>query len=210
MISSAPDRFIRAFTPELQGLLVRAIKDTYHEACEAHAVAPNSDSVTFGTSLYRFAGHRLSRLAEEHPEHIALVREHPSFLHRVGQYDLFCHRVAKRSDANIWTSFPNPKTESYQRGVTLFLPGMEPGLEDVNHVVLAHMGNDEDGLYSVHLCIPIKDSVGGIEWGYTHELYQHPAESTSPMAMPSSSTPGPESVEIALPVVRRRVRSDEA
>lgn len=206
MLGTPPTKFFTTFNDEVLPLLLEAVAGAYNEAGECYAIAPNADANTYGTDLYRFAGHRLTRMAGQHPELMSVVREHPSFIHRVGDYELICHRVAKEASANIWNSFPNPNTEGVQRGVALFLPGLEPNLNEVTRLVLAHIGNQEDGLCAAYICFPLANASGGIEWGYVQELYRKHGETPS---MAFERVPA-EEVDVDAPIVQRRDRSKKA
>ena len=206
MSGTPPAKFFTSFNDEVLPLLLEAVAGAYNEAGECYAIAPNADANTYGTELYRFAGHRLTRVAGQHPELISVVREHPSFTHRVGDYELICHRVAKEASANIWNSFPNPNTEGIQKGATLFLPGLEPNLDGVTRLVLAHIGNQEEGLCAVYICFPLANASGGIEWGHVQELYRKQGEALST----ASERIAAEEVDVDAPVVRRRDRTKKA
>jgi hypothetical protein len=197
-----PDEFLEAFLGEVGEMLAEVVQSAYGLAIACFKLAkPYSDANTFGTDLYRFAGRMLSETAEDRPDLIEMVQEHPNFIHRVGRYEVYCHRVAKRKGADIWCSFPNPETESVERGTTLFLPGLEPDLSKVTTVVLAHIGNEEVGLCGTYLCLPVNGGEG-IAWGYVHPLYVAQEEAVVPPTPPPAAEPE----DVATPVVRRRAR----
>jgi hypothetical protein len=199
-----PKGFDDTFNHDVIELLLEVVRSTYALAIDCFDRArPYSDGHTFGTSLYRFSGHTLTEAAERCPDLIRMVQEHPSFIHQVGSFRLICHRVAKNADADIWSSFPNPDTEGVYRGATYFLPGLEPDLRNANTIVLAHIGNEHDGLCSLYLCVPITDDAQNLEWGYVREIYSQPIANVVDDDMPD---PVAEPVDVEPAVVRRRVR----
>ena len=203
MKSPAPKDFDETFTLDVVELLLEVLRSTYVTAIDSFDVArPYSDGHTFGTSLYRFSGHKLTEAAERFPALIRMLQEHPSFVHQVGPFRLICHRVAKEADADIWSSFPNPDTEGVHRGATYFLPGLEPDLTKANTIVLAHIGNERDGLCGLYLCVPVTDDNEHLEWGYVREIYSR-AVSDDSDKMPGDLA---EPVDVEPAVVRRRLR----
>jgi len=199
---SQPDEFLETFSGEVGEMLAEVVQSAYGLAIGCfNRAKPYSDANTFGTDLYRFCGRMLSETAGDRPDLIEILQEHPNFIHRVGRYDVYCHRVAKRKGADIWRSFPNPETESVERGTTLFLPGLEPDLSKVSTVVLAHIGNEEAGLCGAYLCLPVNGGEG-IAWGYVHELYVADEAPVLSSALPPAAEPE----DVATPIVRRRFR----
>ncbi|MCB9564123.1 MAG: hypothetical protein H6709_10520 [Kofleriaceae bacterium] len=207
---SPPADFADTFTLEIGETLVELVSSTYELAIDNfNRSKPYSDANTFGTDVYRFGGHKLSEAAEDNPDLITLVQEHPNFVHKIGRYEVYCHRVGKTVGADIWRSFPNPETEGVQRCTSPFLPGLEPDLNKASTVVLAHIGNPEAGLVSVHLCIPVRTGDGAVAWGHVHELYSATIAPMPAVAMPMPMPMPPPAAapeDVAVAVVRRRPR----
>lgn len=204
-MSVPPDGFEETFSGEfcdhVVDLLLRAYSLTI--GC-FNLMFPYGDPNTVGTDLYRISGNMLTEMAEQRPDLLEVVELHPGFRHRAGGFDLYCHRVANTRD-DIWTSFPNSEAKVVSQCATYFLPGMEPDLDAGSDVVLAHMGNERDGLLSAYLCIPVRSDDGQIEWGYAKEIFSREAgEVPASSTLPDEPPPAPEDVEPA--VVRRRVR----
>ncbi len=207
-MSTPPAGFDATFTGDFCDQVVDLLLRAYELAGRAYdQVSPYGDANTVGTDLYRIAGNMLTELAEERPEMLDVVGIHPGFKHRAGAFALYCHRVANTRES-IWTSFPNSEAKVVSQCASYYLPGMEPVLDPNSDVVLAHMGNERDGLISAHLCVPVRSDSGVVEWGYVKEIYSKPAVAITPP--PPTTTPPdeppPVPVDVEPAVVRRRVR----
>lgn len=202
--------FHNAFDPILQRRLVSALQRAYENACERHDSAVGSNEQTFGFCLYFFARHELGVAASESGGQIRVISTMPTFRLQVGYYEVACHRVGRTIGENIWTSFPKndgaAATMAMDQYVPQYLPGLEPDLQLAKKVVLAHLGNPEDGYAKSFLCIPTREQDGRIvEWGYAEEL-----GAIEPL--PSAAPPPPEKYPeetITDPVLRRKGKSTD-
>lgn len=167
--------FDATFMPDLNNAIVRALERAYETACEHHVPERGGNEVTFGFTLYNYAVHELCGLAGV-VDSVAVNSRHPVFRLRVGQYELACHRVGNSERDNIWSSFPNNDgAVSTMFEEQLWLPAVREHMhvEDARKLILAHLGNSEDGLRAVYLCVPGKTDSGRIiAWVAAHRVWR--------------------------------------
>jgi len=202
--------FFDTFTDPIVAGLVAALKRAYETACEEHHPARGSNEQTFGFCLYHYAAHELEAEAQGLGPEVEVEAGRPLFRLRVGDYVLGCHRVGHSAAQDISKCFPgNDCAAPALIEKQLWLPGMEPRLDLARQLVLAHLGNTEEGLEAVYLCVPSREEKDKIaEWGFTHQLWavgQVLATGPSPMTM----TVEPEEV-IDEPTIRRKQREEGA
>jgi hypothetical protein len=186
--------------------MVRALRRAYENACEFHDPAVGSNEQTFGFQLYFFAKHRLEEEANDSNGLLRIASTMPIFRLAAGEYELACHRVGRSAGENIWTSFPKNEGAAASMAMDQYLPGLAPDLRQAKKVVLAHLGNPEDGYGKSYLCIPTREADGKIvEWGYAQEL------DSSVMAQATEFAATPEHPEevISEPVLRKKDKASD-
>src|ERR1022692_2397441 len=87
-----------------------------------------------------------------------LEAEEPKFRFLSDKRIFACHKVGRRVSDDIETSFPKARGAANMMEMQLVLPGVlaAPTAKEVNSatkIVIAHMGNHEDGLCAVYLCL---------------------------------------------------------
>lgn len=212
---SAGELFEQTFVPATVERLVRGLRRAYETACEHHVPERGGNESTFGFSLYHYAVHELCREAERAPDDAAMeiTSKQPLFRLKVGAFELACHRVGLSERESIWTAFPkNEGAACLMVEEQLWLPGIGPeiGIEHARKLILAHIGNADEGMRAVYLCIPSKtDSHGRIAgWGFAKPLYRADDKAgVRPAAKPALL---PEVVVEAPIVTRKPKRADEA
>lgn len=211
LMRSEPDEhFLWTFSTDVTGRLVDGLLRAYETASEQYVVARGSNAQTFGYTLYHFAVHELDLEAAESGGLIELLHRSPSFRLRVGEYRLACHRVGTHAFENIWSSFPSNDGAIRQMVDEPWFPGMEPTMSTARGVVIAHMGNQEDGLQAVYLCIPARERNGMIvEWGVAHQVWSADSTSIPVHDAPMVADAAAEEI-IEEPVVRRRAKENDA
>jgi hypothetical protein len=128
----------------------------------------------------------------------------------VGEYELCCHRVGRSASDDIWTSTPNNEGAACTMvEEQIWLPDVPKrvGLEKARKLVIAHVGNAEDGLGAIYLCIPgkvKKDRVA--EWAYARRIWSAD-EGFAPIVVTTTELAPDEIVE--EPEVRRKPKKDE-
>ncbi len=106
----------------------------------------------------------------------AIKTRNPKFRLQAGDFEVGCYRVGRAVADDIWTSFPdNDDAAPAMVEEQLWLPGFEDeaGVKRARKLVLAHLGNSEDGLGAVYLCVPSridKDRIAG--WALAHPIWK--------------------------------------
>ncbi len=209
-MKSQPDPgFHNTFSAPVKDLLVSALDEAYTTA-EVHFEANRGNNTkTFGFELYHCAVHELSQRAENSGGLVCISRSHPVFRLRVGAYEIACHKVGVSATQDIWTAFPGNKgaAPALVDEQPFLFSEMEPSVAFPEKLVLAHLGNPEDGLQAVYLCAPAETEKKRISrWAYAECLWS--ATSTSVLATPVvAARPVPAEV-LEEPVVR--LKQDKA
>jgi len=200
------------FAARLAGPLLSALRNAYDEACAQHGSYDGGNESTFGTNVYNFAIHEVN-LAGENDPFVKVTSRAPLFRFTAGAYELCCHKVGQSETDDIDTHFPNGKGATTMVA-SLMLPGFEevgPDLKKVRCLVVAHMGNHEDGLCAVYLCVGKSADEQHIrEWAYTHCLWKRDAGGALPVESGGNAPPNlppEETVEETEP--RRKPRKGE-
>jgi hypothetical protein len=132
------------------------------------------------------------------------LSRYPSFRLGIGEFELACHRVGLSEKEDIWSSFPtNDGAAQTMVERQLWLPrvGKDAGIERARKLILAHMGNADDGLRAVYICVPGKTKGGLImAWAFCRLIWK--AKEATQSAEESREI-APEET-IADPIVRRK------
>lgn len=193
--------------------LLPALRRAYRDACDARAQFAGANEVTFGTEVYHFAKYEIGKVAERTKLVTILDDEEPKFRFGAGKYVLACHKVGRRADDDIHASFPRARGATSMVEEQMMLPGVlvamdRKAVKAASRVVLAHMGNHEEGLCAVYLCI----AAGGAEdekirgWAHAERIWKRDPAELAATEAPKTQTPPvePEAEVDAQP--RRRVR----
>lgn len=223
--TSPSPEFDKAFSQPVLDDIVRALEVAYNDASERYEPAVGSNATTFGVDVYNFGWHRLREASEKH-DSVSVTKDNNADRLHVGDFLLCSHRVGSSADADIRRSFPKndgATTTMIEAQFTAYLPGMEPKPEDFadkRRYVLAHLGNPEDGLGAVYLCIPAGRFGEKIEaWAFTRLIWKRsevrdesPVVETKPTtpikSRPAAVRPPPENV-VDFEVHRRRKRKTD-
>ena len=201
------DSFYSTFDP-LRDLLVEALDQAYETVSETHNPEAGFNARTFGFTVYEVGVHELTALAEANPDELSVSWTNQAFRLVAGPYEIAVHRVGSSADDDIRSSFPNNDGAVSSMVFADYLPGLEPDLTGARKVVLAHMGNPDDGLCAVYVCIPVRhDAAGHItEWGFTFEILRRTDE--CPVTTTESREQHPEEVleevEVSLKKAAKR------
>src|ERR1700690_277069 len=196
--------FDAAFGEVISSGFVLALDRAYETACEHFVPSLGSNETTFGFNLYHHAAHELAAAAKS-LEGVKVVSRNPRFRMMSGSYEMACHRVGQSAKEDISVSFPNNEGAACTMVESpLWLPAISRGrsLELARKVVIAHLGNAEDGLAAVYLCIPgatEKDRIS--EWAYSRLLWKS-GDSARTLDSPPIDFPPDEQVDD--PIVRRK------
>jgi hypothetical protein len=204
MVTPSPgELFERTFAAEATAPLVRCLRRAYETACEHHVPQRGSNEVTFGINLYFHAVHELCQQADQSPGLVTIPTRQPIFRMRMGEFELACHRVGLSERESIWTSFPkNEGAACLMVEEQLWLPGLAPtfDLTRARKLILAHLGNADEGMRAVYLCIPGRTDSGRItSWVFARAIYR--ADEKTVLAPAPSLLP---EVVVDAPVVTRK------
>jgi len=207
-MSTLDPTFYAAFPPPVRDLLVTALRDAYIDAGEDYHAESGGDAQLYGLTVYKYATHRIAELAKTSPAVLASVVCVPSlpFEARIGDYTFGCYRVGEHASDDIMVSFPNNDCGAARLVRQPYLPGVEPDVQSMRELVLAHMGNSEDGLQAVYLCFPIRvedDRI--VEWGHAELLWRD--ESGDAVLPAAAGLPRDEDVPYVD--VRRKEKRDQ-
>lgn len=174
--TSPGELFERTFSAQATAPLIRSLRRAYETACEHHVPERGSNEVTFGINLYFHAVHELCLQAKQNPGLVEITSRQPIFRMHMGEYELACHRVGLSERESIWTSFPkNEGAACLMVEEQLWLPGLAPifDITRARKLILAHVGNADEGMRAVYLCIPGRTESGRItSWVFVRPLYR--------------------------------------
>ncbi len=201
--------FASTFSVAIRNELTDALAAAYATATELHDPKRGSNESTFGYGLYHYSIHEIcARVGDR----MTVVSRQPSFRFRVGDYELACHRVGTSEREDICQSFPNAENAAYTMcEAQLWLPGMggSPGLQQARRLVLAHMGNAEDGFRAAYLCIPGEtDGTRIVRWAFADPIWTA-GQSVEDNGLHLADNEVPEE-SVGEPVVRRKPKKDTA
>ena len=195
-------------------LINRALQRAYESACENHDPKRGSNESTFGFNLYHFAVHELSEEAERSSEFVTLISRNPIFRLGVVDYELACHRVGTHASQDSDTAFPNNDGDAYTMlQEQLWLPGIERavGLGRARKIVIAHLGNPDDGLGAIYLCVPGRahgERIAG--WAYTQCIWHADHGAMPEVAVTVAPTVAPDEIIEEAKVRRKQIRKEES
>ncbi len=204
------EQFNATFTPAAVQPIIAALKRAYLTACELHDPDRGSNETTFGFNLYEFAVHEFRNEADPKKNRLRVISSRPVFRLGIGEFELACHRVGRSAKQDIRASMPNNDGAACTMVEQLLLPGMAEifDLPKARKVVIAHLGNPEDGMGAVYLCIAgHTDGERITSWAYTHPIWNVGDEDAveTPAAPPPDK---PADEVIAPPAVRKKPRKD--
>lgn len=211
MLESPGDLFNSTFTQAAVQPLVAALKRAYLTASELHDPERGSNETTFGFNLYQFAVHELRKAAGATNTPLRIISSGPIFRLAIGEFELACHRVGRNARQDIHSSLPNNDGAACTMvEQQLWLAGMAEvfDLPKARKLVIAHLGNPDDGLGAIYLCIAGRaDGERITSWAYTHQIWHADSEDAiAPTSVPTSDKPADE--VIPQPTVRKKPRKD--
>ena len=204
--------FERTFVPAINGSLMSAIRRAYDTACEHYVPEHGSDETTFGFNLYAHAVHELAREAKRYPDVLVVASTKPRFRISASEYTLACHRVGRSEKQDIRSSFPqNDGAAPAMVEEQLWLDGAgfkpEINVKKARNLILAHLGNPEEGLRAVYLCIPDKTDKGRISsWAFTYLIWR--ADDEAGTVRQNDNAGLPPEVKVDAPAVVRKPKRD--
>lgn len=204
--------FERIFVPAINGSFVSALRRAYNTTCEHHVPELGSDETTFGFNLYAHAVHELGLEAKQHPHTLVVASKKPLFRLSASEYTLACHRVGRSEKQDIRSSFPqNDGAAPAMVEEQLWLSGAgfkpEINVKKARNLILAHLGNPDEGLRAVYLCIPDKTDKGRISsWAFTYPIWR--ADDETGAVRQNDNAGLPPEVKVDAPTVVRKPKRD--
>jgi hypothetical protein len=157
-----------------------------HEVTDEHyAPQYGHDAMTFGLMLYKSKVHFLKKLAEQH-EWIRIANYGACFRFEINGYTLATHRIGDSVNEDVAGLFPGNKTAAPRLAAKnrkqLVLPFVDEVIQDgtgkyddsgCRNLILADIGNPEDGFCILYLNVPIDVSPDGRvgKRGTTHLIW---------------------------------------
>ncbi|MGH9838030.1 MAG: hypothetical protein ACREEM_04525 [Blastocatellia bacterium] len=181
-MTKTEEQLSKDFPPEIRESLVKEILRAYEANYSCYDPSIGHDLMTFGLMVYKSKVFFLSQLEDE-SRRIKLLQKQPYFTLLVGRYKLSTYSAGRSSNTDISVSFPLNKTRAAiitnnnQAQLKLPFPGADDPLDDseCREVILADVGNPQDGALKIFLGIPIKkDKDERIsQWGTTLLLWEN-------------------------------------
>ncbi len=161
------------FTPERRSELLEQTLEAYDRARDHYSAEDGADRQTFSFTLYKYIRHRLVKLGLAKAFGMDLRQEHPMVRLGVGPFILAAYSCGPSGEQLISESFPLNEGGAPQMAD---LNAFEMELGDVvgipRALVLAHLGNVENGLEALYLAFPESRAGNRIaSWSYTDTLY---------------------------------------
>ncbi|MBK8410157.1 MAG: hypothetical protein IPL19_19545 [Sandaracinaceae bacterium] len=143
---------------------------------------------------------------------MAVSSKRPLFRLQIGPYEVACHRVGLSERESIWTAFPKNEGAALSMMEEQFrmpLFGFGGGVESARKLILAHLGNADEGMRAVYLCIPGKTEGGRITgWLFARPIFR--ADEKTAAAPSTKQVLLPEVVVEEPTVTLKSKRTDEA
>jgi hypothetical protein len=196
--------FYQTFNQNVRDRLLDALRRAYATAYEGRLSEElGYTEQMFGFCLSGFCGHELTAEIETAGQPFRLIPQGNTFRFQVGDFIVGCYKAGRTERDNIYQSFPNNDTGIQTlSNDEAWLPGLEPKL--LPKLVLAHLGNSEDGICAVYLCAPKRFESGCVaEWAFAEELWRREGEEL-PLAPASPTTPHAPAEEVGSPFIRRK------
>lgn len=174
-----------AFSLEIIRCLAEALTEAYEITDERYAPQYGHDAMTFGLMLYKSKVYFLNKLAEQY-EWIRIINHGACFRFEINGYTLATHRIGDSVNEDVAGLFPGNKTAAPRLAANnkkqLALPFPEDVILDgtnehddsgCRNLILADIGNPEDGFCRLYLNVPIDVSPDGRvgKWGTTHLIW---------------------------------------
>lgn len=187
------------FPADFREKLVSIIRESHDVSYSHYAPEMGHDLMVYGLMVYKTKTHLLAQL-EDKEKNIQLKHQRPSFCLQVGRYRLSTYCAGRSASSDIEVSFPLNRTRAAiittrnKNQLELFPEFEDTGDDSMcREIVLAEIGNPEEGALKVFLAIPVdKDKDGRItRWGTTFPLWesdqfaQNAADATSTFYIPA-------------------------
>lgn len=180
-MSKTAELLSQAFTPEINEQLVDGLLQAYSASADSYAPENGHDGMVYGLMLYKSATYFLNELSYKENQ-VEIVLRSPRFLMKIGKFRIAVYKVGDSLDTDPATAFPNNRVGAYKLAKAnlgqMSFAFMEDGEEieddsNCTNLILAHVGNAEEGLTKVFLGVPTKfneqQQITG--WGTVHLIW---------------------------------------
>ena len=204
------ERLEHSFPQLVRDAIVDGLHTAYYNAAERWDESIGCDGLTFGVDVYSFACYDLKKRAERLAGAMDVKTFRPAFRLKIGEFEAACHRVGRSEHDPIGSSFPQSGctagTLTYHQFEFEFAVDHKV---DQGGVVIAHLGNHEQGLCAVYLCAADHvDGSGQIDhWAYSELIWSRSEVDEISEEAEVAQSPVE---EVQAPVVRRKETSEVA
>ncbi len=220
MRTTIPDDLAAAFPQSVLDAFVGALRALYDNIPTSDEFA-GFDNTCFGLALYRMAPEELRPALRSEGHSLKVRSEDNAWVYELDGVTFSCQRVGSTSDVEIRRAFPRnyraPLHGMYGNdamGAWLPFPGLDRDREASSDapapLVLAHVGNEEDGLLAAYLCQPRWVENGHIRsWGFAVPLLECSGGTGVASARGGPAPDVPPAEQIGRAAVRRKSRLAE-
>lgn len=211
-------KFKEVFSEERMSPFIEAIRNAYDNACESLSPEFGDDKFTFGNKVWRFAAYEIKKAAKQgNFFKVTEPNNRLKIVSPIGDYTLGVNKIGHTGKEEIDESFPNNMSnvvrmaELQPTQLSLF---QEENVELesllLRNVILGHMGNAEDGLCTIYICMPVLDEKENfIRWGYTQKIWDRDIDGVRDINTESDYTPVPE-ISVARPILVLKTDTNKA
>jgi len=163
-MSKTVELLSQTFTPGINEQLVNSLSQAYSVSGDSYAPENGHDGMVYGLMLYKAATYFLNELSYTE-DWLQVVLRSPRFLMKIGKFLVAVYKVGDSFDTEPETAFPNNRVGAYKLAKAnlnqMSFEFMEDGeeIEDdskCTNLILAHVGNMDEGLTQVFLGVPTK------------------------------------------------------
>lgn len=201
------------FPMHIRHELTTCLRDAYGAAIASHDPEVGHDAMSFGLLVYKSNVFFLRQLAER-VDWMTVTTHAPSFEFQIGEYAISCYCAGRTDSIDAKNAFPKNRTragriaEANSQQARLFADLWDDSA--CRQLILAHIGNPEEGLLEVFAAVPVTKGEDGrvSEWGTIFTLWSRGIEGDE--ALPASGpTAPPENVTPFRPTLKKKPETNE-
>jgi hypothetical protein len=193
----------QTFTPDITGPLVSLFQRAYQSNAECFDPFIGHDEMVYGLMVHKSVKYFIIDLAEKKEEgRIKILQRFPRFLFQVEEFMVSPYRVGESLDIDPNEAFPRNRNGAWMLAASnkrqMSFAFMHDGsvVEDdstCSHLILAHIGNVEEGLHRLFLGVPAafddRNRITG--WSTIHEIWKRDGDASA-LIPPVTDTPPPQ------------------
>lgn len=170
-------------TPAMFEDITRAIRLAYDHANETHTPEYGDDKHTYGTTVWRYVTKKIKTELSYHLDILRVSEKNNRLKVQIGNLNIGFNKVGHTGKEDINKSFPNNMNNVYEMALDqesqlsffdmeVTEEKVETEITELKNIIIAHMGNSEDGLCALYLCFPIYDKEEKIvKWARTMKIW---------------------------------------